>query len=198
MGYAFDVGFQGRKNLADGSSFYKMQVIKCRLGSPQEVIATFDIRNCMIGFNKTHTWEEITRRPFEKLNLLDIASFNNPHLISRVSKYICNHKYEGFSEQCHKPFIDWMWAEYHKLPELNTQDEDHEKSRARIRGHLTPLIRQGVFTDADLLLFMALYAKKGGRADYNPARDALSRSDEPPQIHKATLQADYDDLVDAI
>jgi hypothetical protein len=183
--YAFNINFTGRNhkkfNICDIDRRYNVQAIKCTLGNPIDVIQSFDLRNSMIGFNKTTVWEDDKRQDVEKSNKLEIVNWSNGNIISRIAKYVAKHGYSGLTETSHKKFVEWLWTEYSKNI---TTSEMGQTPKRKIKMHTAELIRKGIFTRDELVLFMTMYENcddeetyniivQGTNTKTNPALDAL-------------------------
>lgn len=178
--YAFNINFCGKSHffnrLSDEEKYYKVQAVKCKIGSPKEVIGDFDLVNAMIGFNKTTTWEDNTRQELENQNKLDVSNWSKPNLVSRIAKYVSEHRYSGFTTECHEKLVQWLWNEFH-----STKFESNKEklvNQQKIRTAMSALIGSNIFTSEELVLFMTIYANQPNEMSYgnefgNPALNKL-------------------------
>lgn len=80
------------------------------VGTPEEVLSTFDIANARVyadsaGIHYTDSW-----RDMEDGCLLGIDNFTKPNLLWRVAKWFKKHHYVDFRPGDHSKFVDALWA----------------------------------------------------------------------------------------
>lgn len=138
----------------------KLQLVKCRTGTPEEILDTFDFANCKVAFNREHVWIDTRLIELEKKKILQIDDADGPIIGPRVCKYFMRHDYLALEDDSRQMLIDWM------LKRLNSGKWGKIFGQRTLVQRLVTL-GAGVISDKDLVYFIgkARQVIKGG---YHP------------------------------
>lgn len=140
---------------------WMFQAVGCHFGTPEQILATFDLKNVQVAFNLHSAWYDIEVHGLEAANLLKINGWHSPLLLARVIKYTNKHGYAGLVDSQRQQFIDWIYDTCMTLPDQGTLPGFVNMNRQTFKRHLANLLhKDSIVTNSDLLLFCGLFGEE--------------------------------------
>lgn len=87
----------------------KLQLIEANLGSPSEILAGFDIKNSMVGFDIRYAYILDGWNELEDLKIIDVNRINNDANMfgQRVGKYVSRYGYRKLTQKTEVMLANW-------------------------------------------------------------------------------------------
>ena len=86
---------------------FRVQLVKCHFGTPEEILDGFDLVNCMIGFDRDNVWfhPEIERLERERTLTMNRTT---RYLGPRILKYFKLHGYDRLCPKARAALSQWL------------------------------------------------------------------------------------------
>lgn len=149
----------------------RLQLIDFRVGSPEEILGSFDLRNSMVGFNQDMHLIDSMHHIVEKHKLLDVVNWKTDAIPWRLNKYIRKYGYEGLTPETKKALPGWLLERYSEKLKFCTDKKGtktcprrtlfHDVDPSQFRIWTANLMHDDrLLDDNDLLLLMYMFSSQ--------------------------------------
>ena len=170
---------------------FKIQVITCKYGTPEHILSTFDMHNCMIAFNDEFLWKHKELDSVEQQNLISVANWSNPLLASRIAKYLDIRGYSGLVDRDREKLCKWLSETYQTIPKNGLMPGFKFLDRNNFRHQISKIMKaknNAITTEELSEFFPAFDPSETGRMNYNKALNEQNKRLGLPHIDALALQ----------
>lgn len=179
-GFASNFSYATKNNMS-----IRVQLIKLKSGPVEDVLDSFDLRNCKAAFNLNECWIHDEIEELEKSKTIKIDSFNSEYLAHRIFKYSTKHKFDNIDPKSLEGFKEWIIKRSEEMkpkpcliPFFNPPGGPPKlfAPKPNSIGQICALMnKENFFSEKDLVLFSSLFQGKDMNIYDNPAISILRK-----------------------